>query len=223
MACSNGMVCGELNYARKHTGAADQEIKMQISSQIKNAQKAFDRIKKDKDALRTVILSEKQQAELLGRMFFDEDLISARQMSTVKDEMEKPSFDYKADQDNAWAFYNHVTHAYKSVHPRSWLSDTKNFHDFMTANVLTGMGIINTDTINTKNVIDENENDVVLDLNVPAQDHVIYPKMTDEEAQHNIKAQEESDMMRIEEIIEEEERENIEEVDEVDESYDFEI
>ena len=26
-ACSNGMVCGELNYARKHTGTADEEIK----------------------------------------------------------------------------------------------------------------------------------------------------------------------------------------------------
>ena len=163
MACSNGMVCGELNYARKHTGTADQEIKMQISSQIKNAQKAFDRIKKDKDALRTVTLSEKEQAELLGRMFFNEDLISARQMSTVKDEMDKPSFDYQADQDNAWAFYNHVTHAYKSVHPRSWLSDTKNFHDFMTANVLKGMGIINTDTINTNSVVDQNESDVMLD------------------------------------------------------------
>ena len=41
MACSNGMVCGELNYARKHTGTADHEIKMQISSQIKNAQKVI--------------------------------------------------------------------------------------------------------------------------------------------------------------------------------------
>lgn len=164
MACANGMVCGELNYARKHTGAADQEIKMQISNQIKNAQKAFDRIKKDKDALRTIILSEKEQAELLGRMFFNEDLISARQMSTVKDEMEKPSFDYNADQDNAWAFYNHVTHAYKSVHPRSWLSDTKNFHDFMTANVLKGMGIIPADTINTNNVVDQNQSNAILDL-----------------------------------------------------------
>ena len=60
-------------------------------------------------------------------MFFNEDLISPRQMSTVKDEMERPSYDYQCDQDNAWAFYNHVTHSYKNVHPRSWLSDTKNF------------------------------------------------------------------------------------------------
>ncbi len=149
-ACSNGMVCGELNYARKHTGTADEEIKMQISSQIKNAQKAFDRIKQDRDSLRTVTLNKKQQAELLGRMYFNEDLISPRQMTCVKDEMEKPSFDYQCDQENAWAFYNHITHSYKSVHPRSWLSDTKDFHDFMMANVLKGMGITQQDTVNTE-------------------------------------------------------------------------
>jgi hypothetical protein len=156
-ACGNGMVCGELNYARKHTGTADEEIKMQISSQIKNAQKAFDRIKDDRDGLRNTPLSKKQQAELLGRMFFNEDLISPRQMSVVKDEMEKPSFDYQADQENAWAFYNHVTHSYKSVHPRAWLSDSKTFHDFMVANVLTGIGITPADTIDTNDTIEEED------------------------------------------------------------------
>jgi hypothetical protein len=154
-ACSNGMVCGELNYARKHTGTADQEIKMQISNQIKNAQKAFDRIKDDRDNLRNTPLTFKEQAQLLGRMYFNEDLIGSRQMSCVKDEMEKPSYDYKCDQENAWAFYNHVTHSYKSVHPRSWLSDTKNFHDFMVANVLNGMGITPMDSVNTNNIIED--------------------------------------------------------------------
>jgi len=161
-ACSNGMVCGELNYARKHTGTADQEIKMQISSQIKNAQKAFDRIKDDRDNLRNTPLTFKEQAQLLGRMYFNEDLISPRQMSCVKDEMEKPSYDYQCDQENAWAFYNHVTHSYKSVHPRQWLSDTKNFHDFMVANVLNGMGITPQDTINTDDTIEEDEASVDL-------------------------------------------------------------
>jgi len=168
MACSNGMVCGELNYARKHTGSADQEIRSQISNQIKNAQIAFNRIKQDKDSLRATTLDKKKQAELLGRMYFNENLISPRQMAVVKDEMINPSFDYDADLENAWAFYNHVTHSYKSVHPRSWLSDSKKFHDFMIANVLKGSNSINLDSINTQadvemqdvkteNIIDERE------------------------------------------------------------------
>ena len=150
--CSNGMMCGDINYARKHTGSADQEIRMQISSQIKNAQKVFDKIVSDKDSLKTTILSKKSQGELLGRMYLNEDLISPRQMSCVKKEIEEPSFDYGVDQENAWAFYNHVTHAYKNVHPRSWLSDTKKFHEFMTHNVLNSMGIQNTDIVNADEI-----------------------------------------------------------------------
>lgn len=240
MACSNGMVCGELNYARKHTGTAGQEIRSQISSQIKHAQKAFDRIKQDRDNLRSVTLTERQQAELLGRMFFNEDLISARQMSTVKDEMDKPSFDYKADQDNAWAFYNHVTHSYKNVHPRSWLSDTKKFHDFMTANVLTGMGITNTDTVNTDDIIDqdfqdnidlESEEPNIVECSVPEGKEFNTPYEIPEDVQKeydnqtrveegldhkgsNYLADEEADDMKIDEIMDEMDDED---------KYDFEI
>ncbi len=176
MACSNGMVCGELNYARKHTGSADQEIRSQISNQIKNAQKAFDRIQKDKNSLRATTLDKKKQAELLGRMYFNENLISPRQMSVVKDEMQNPSFDYNADIENAWAFYNHVTHSYKSVHPRSWLSDSKKFHDFMMANVLKGAGLVGVDTINTQD-------------NVEMEDLVSEQEVTYEEAQEYIAGQ----------------------------------
>ena len=152
MVCSNGMLCGDINYARKHTGTADQEIRMQISSQIKNAQKVFDKIVSDKNSLKTTILTKKSQGELLGRMYLNENLISPRQMSCVKKEIENPSFDYGVDQENAWAFYNHVTHAYKNVHPRSWLSDTKKFHEFMTHNVLNSMGIQHTDTVDADEI-----------------------------------------------------------------------
>ncbi|BCV01463.1 MAG: hypothetical protein CM15mV42_1450 [uncultured marine virus] len=64
-----------------------------------------------------------------------------------KSELDKPSYDYKCDQENAWAFYNHVTHGLKKAHPRDWLSDSKNFHEFITADLLGNMGIVPNDTI----------------------------------------------------------------------------
>jgi len=212
MACSNGMVCGELNYARKHTGSADEEIKMQISSQIKNAEKAFNMIQKDKDNLRLTKLSSQDQAELLGRMYFNEDLISPRQMSVVKDEMINPSFDYNADMENAWAFYNHVTHSYKSVHPRSWLSDTKKFHDFMIANVLKGSGSVNVDTINTQ-------------ANVEIEDSVSEQEVTYEEAQEYIAGQMAIDQQDAREAAANGPSNLIDESfeEELDEDFDFEI
>jgi hypothetical protein len=160
MCCNNGLVSGDMaTFARKHTGAADSEVNAQISSQIKHAHKFFKRIVTDKNSLRTITLSVKEQSELLGRLFFDDALLDVTQMSCIKAEMDTPSYDYKADQDNAWAFYNHVTHAFKKSHPRTWLSDQQKFHDFMVQDVLGKMGINQQDTIDTNDNLDLTEPD----------------------------------------------------------------
>jgi hypothetical protein len=148
MVCHNGMVAGDMmNFRRKHTGSADHDIRMQISNQIKNGEKYYKRILNDRDAMRNTELSLQQQAEIAGRLYINEDILDASQMSCVKAELEKPTYDYQCDQENAWTFYNHVTHALKKAHPRDWLSDSQNFHDFMTARVLSKMNITMTDTL----------------------------------------------------------------------------
>lgn len=148
MVCYNGMVAGDMmSFARKHTGSADYEIKMQISNQIKNAEKYYKKIIDDRDGLRNVNLSIKEQAELLGRLYAQEEILDVSQLVTVKDEMLKPSYDYQADQENAWAFYNHVTHALKKSHPRSWLSDSQKFHEFIVGDLLGQMGITTKDNV----------------------------------------------------------------------------
>jgi hypothetical protein len=148
MVCHNGMVAGDMmNFRRKHTGSADHDIRMQISNQIKNGEKYYKRILTDRDAMRNTELSLQEQAEIAGRLYINEDILDAAQMSCVKAELEKPSYDYQCDQENAWTFYNHVTHALKKAHPRDWLSDSQNFHDFMTARVLSKMNITMNDAL----------------------------------------------------------------------------
>ena len=148
MVCHNGMVAGDMmNFRRKHTGSADHDIRMQISNQIKNGEKYYKRILTDRDAMRNTALSLQEQAEIAGRLYINEDILDAAQMSCVKAELEKPTYDYQCDQENAWTFYNHVTHALKKAHPRDWLSDSQNFHDFMTAKVLSKMNITMNDIL----------------------------------------------------------------------------
>ncbi len=150
--CYNGMVAGDMmNFKRKHTGSADYDINMQISNQIKNAEKYYKRIIKDRNAMRITILTLQEQAELAGRLYINEEILDATQMSCVKDELAKPSYDYQCDQENAWTFYNHVTHALKKAHPRDWLSDSQNFHDFMTAKVLSKISITMSDSLDISN------------------------------------------------------------------------
>ena len=144
--CSNGMLCGDMaNYARKHTGKADHDIHTQISSQIKSANKYYTKLIQDKENMRKIFLPKKQQAELVGRLFLDEEIIDASQVSCIKAEMKDPSYNYNADLNNAWTFYNHVTHSFKKSHPRTWMSDQVKFHEFMTAELLSQAGLTSMD------------------------------------------------------------------------------
>ncbi|MBE18129.1 MAG: hypothetical protein CMH79_05135 [Nitrospinae bacterium] len=151
MCCWNGLVCGDMaTFARKHTGNADQEVHAQISSQIKSAHKYFKRLVTDKSSLTNINLSVQEQAELVGRLFLEKKLLNVEQLSCVRSEMNnygsKDSYDYNADKDSAWVFYNHVTHAFKKTHPRTWMSDQQKFHEFMVADVIGKLGIQNQDT-----------------------------------------------------------------------------
>ena len=137
MVCSNGMMCGDMmNFKRKHTGTAGHDIVMQLSNQIKNGEKHYTRILNDRDALKNVTLTNRQQSELLGRLFADEEIITSSQVSIIKKEMKKPSFNYDCLDDNAWAFYNHVTHSLKVSTPKDWMQDSQSFHDFMMTEVV---------------------------------------------------------------------------------------
>ena len=145
MVCNNGMVAGDMmNFKRKHTGSAGHDIKMQLSNQIKNGEVHYSRILKDRDALKSTLLSKTEQAALVGRLFIDEEIVTSSQMSIIKKEINKPSYDYLTDNNNAWSFYNHVTHALKLSTPRDWLQDSQNFHDFMMSDV------VNNQTTNTE-------------------------------------------------------------------------
>tara|TARA_R110000823_G_scaffold13768_3_gene45404 strand:- start:1246 stop:2103 length:858 start_codon:yes stop_codon:yes gene_type:complete len=175
--CGNGMLAGDMaSYSRKHTGNADQEAFSHIGSQIKQANKHFDCLIKDRDAIKKIFLSKREQSELAGRLFMDEEIIDASQMSCIKKEMSKPSYTYESDLENAWTFYNHVTHSLKSSHPRTWMSDQKKFHDFMTSELLSQQNLHNFDQT-AEDCVDPNQTSILdvgndFDADIEAQDEV---------------------------------------------------
>ena len=157
MVCSNGMMCGDMmNFKRKHTGSAGHDIVMQISNQIKSGEKHYMRILNDRDTLKNVDLTKREQSELLGRLFADDDIITSSQVSLIKKEMKKPSFNYNCLDNTAWTFYNHVTHALKLSPPRDWMEDSQNFHDFMMNEVVARQAVLAKSDIDWKNVVVNN-------------------------------------------------------------------
>lgn len=128
--CMNGVVRGDMaSYSRKHTGDADQEASDTIDYQVSMANRYFSQLVDDKNLLFTQQMSRKAQAELIGRLFLEEKVITLTQMGIIKREMENPSYMYSSDPDSAWTLYNHVTHALKDSHPERYLDDHEKVHN----------------------------------------------------------------------------------------------
>jgi hypothetical protein len=129
--CLNGVVSGDMaNWKRKHTGTADQETILTIQAQISKAQSHYDQLVEDKEMLKNITLSKRKQAELLGRLFADEDVITLTQLGIVKRELEKPSYHYGVHADSAWTLYNHLTLSLKESHPSDYLTNHQDLHRF---------------------------------------------------------------------------------------------
>jgi hypothetical protein len=130
--CMNGVVAGDMgSWGRKHLGSADTETVKAIIEQISNADIHFDRIVADKDVMKKITITERKQAELLGILYAEYEILTSEQMSIVKQQMDKPSYDYNCELNSLWAFYNHVTHALKKAHPRDWMDDQRKLHWFI--------------------------------------------------------------------------------------------
>ena len=63
-------------------------------------------------------------------------MLDTTQMSCIRSEYDSPTHDYNSGRDTAWTFYNHVTFALKKAHPRHWLQNSQDFHDFIMTEVV---------------------------------------------------------------------------------------
>lgn len=146
--CMNGMISGDLkSYGRKHTGSADVEYSQVIKDQLSQLSKHHKQLVNDKNSMKEITVSKKRQAELLGQLFISENIITSTQLSEVKEQMVKPSYDYGTPEDSLWTLYNHVTHAVKGTHPSLWIDRLKDIHTFFTQEYASYMRPQATDTV----------------------------------------------------------------------------
>ena len=131
--CMNGMVSGDMGtWGRKHTGSADSETTETIQEQISKAKQYYKQLVYDKETMKTIQVSDKAQAELVGRLYFEEDLLNTEQLALIKHQMHTPKFDYNADKDSLWALYNHIILSLHKAHPKNWLDHQRLVHWFFT-------------------------------------------------------------------------------------------
>jgi hypothetical protein len=123
------MIAGEMgSYSRKHTGTADTDTIESMKDQITNAFMYYDQLAADKDKMKATELTTRKQAELLGVLFAEYEILTTEQASFVRQQMDKPSFFYNGGKNTLWSFYNHVTLALQQSHPRTWMEDQRMLH-----------------------------------------------------------------------------------------------
>lgn len=131
--CSNGMINGDMGtWGRKHTGSADAETIETIQNQIKNAKNYYQQLVRDKEAMKTITVSEQLRAELVGRLYFQEEILNTEQLTLIKNQFHTPKYDYNADKNSLWCLYNHITLSMHKAHPKEWLDHQRMVHWFFT-------------------------------------------------------------------------------------------
>jgi hypothetical protein len=131
IVCTNGVVRGDMGaFKRKHTGTVLTEFKEDISRYIDTAGDLFTKMIREKQRMKEIECTKKTCAELLGRMYVTDNILTATQIGIVKKELEAPTYDYKADG-TLWQFYNHNTVALKDQHPMYHLDSHQKLHKFV--------------------------------------------------------------------------------------------
>lgn len=129
--CENGMIKSDgLQYMRKHTGSVLRELKDVIFRGAEQLERQFIEMKVASSKMKNIELTKQQAAEMYGRMFMIDDIITSTQLNIVKRQLNNPSFDDFKD-DTLWSAYNHVTYALKESHPNTYFQQHINLHNFV--------------------------------------------------------------------------------------------
>jgi hypothetical protein len=125
------MVCGDMgSWSRKHTGTADTETQETIDEQVANAHMYYDQLCADKASMESITMNKRKQAQMLGILFAEYQILTTEQASIIRDQMKRPSHVY-SDSNSLWAFYNYVTIALQQSHPKTWMEDQRILHMFI--------------------------------------------------------------------------------------------
>jgi hypothetical protein len=127
------MISGDIgSWVRKHTGTADTETQDTIDSYISNAHMYYNQLCSDKASMETISLNKRKQSQLLGVLFAEYEILTTEQASMVRDQMKKP-YHVFTNTDSLWAFYNYITIALQTSHPKTWMEDQRILHYFISS------------------------------------------------------------------------------------------
>lgn len=132
MICSNGMIVGETQFIRKHTGSVAAELAEKIKRVSGELDNVLHTAERHAIQMQNINLNPTQVAELCGRWFMEQEIIRSSQLNIIKAQLKNPDHPEFAES-NLWSLYNHATHALKKTAPYDYLNKYKDLHNFVEA------------------------------------------------------------------------------------------
>jgi len=131
LVCTNGMMSFRAMdaFRKKHVGEIQTMAPQKIAEYIKHSAEVFMALQADRDEMKQVQVDRKIAAELIGRMYIEQEFIESTQLNIIKRELNKPTFDYNA-AGSLWELYNYTTYAIGAIHPARWMDDHMAAHKF---------------------------------------------------------------------------------------------
>lgn len=126
--CLNGCMAAEHSMRRKHTTKVWEDLNVMIQEGTDILYEEYYKIIKDKKRFEEIEVNKRSQAELLGRLFVEEEIVTPTMINTIKKEIQESEL---FPDDNLWSFYNHVTHALKQSHPLTYINRHVKLHSFV--------------------------------------------------------------------------------------------
>jgi len=120
------------NFARKHTGNADQLAVEMIETQLNQANIFYNYLCSSKNLMIQKELTLKQMSEVIGVLFIEEEVLNKEQVSQIKDMLcgKVKLFD-EYSENNLWNFYNIIGIALRTSHPKTWFEDQSRVHAYI--------------------------------------------------------------------------------------------
>ena len=129
--CQNGQCYGsEGNYKSKHSGLIQVEAPKNIQLYLENLEDKFENVLKRKKRFEQIEITKKTCAELLGRMYVEEEIITSSQLNIIKNELINPSYNYQADG-TLWEFNNYVTYSLQQTNSKDYIDKSLQLFNFI--------------------------------------------------------------------------------------------
>jgi hypothetical protein len=187
----------QASWNRKHTGTALEETMEVIEAMVASADEHFSKIVTMKNKFKSIPVSRKEYAKLLGLLYFDKQVISSTQVEVIKKQYDKPSFDYN-DKGTLWELYKMIMFGIVDQAPKNWYRQQMDINSYV--QVLYNIASIELENENQAgqleldSVIDDSETEV-LDNQVVQKEVEIIPDVHQEDCVEFITDEEEDAVM----------------------------